>query len=111
MLVSGWSPRKDFPGVELVRAEGARLTATGDGQDWLLVLGYELRRKGRHHRPAVRVDYTAGDRSYTARFDHEAVLCSGRRVRRGCSLRPAEAGERVVRLGRLSARWAQRRRS
>lgn len=83
-LLEGW-PQQQWDDVELVSAVGARLTPTRAGRDWLLVLGYEVERRGVLHRPDVTVDYRVGRRHYSAVLDYSATICAGPRSRRACS--------------------------
>jgi hypothetical protein len=104
VLVHHW-PTHELDWSRTLPARGAHLTRTGRGQDWLLLIGYEVTRPGRHLRPTIRIDYRVGDRHLTATSHTPGLICAGRVTRhRPCKPTDEELGE----LGRARLTMAPR---
>ncbi|GAA1155300.1 hypothetical protein [Nocardioides aquiterrae] len=100
VLVHGW-PTGELDWSRTLPARGAHLGPTDDGQDWLLLIGYEVTRPGRHLRPSIRIDYRVGDRHLTVVSQTPGLICAGRVTRhRPCEPTDGELGE----LGRADVR-------
>lgn len=94
-LVHTWPPStiESFESVPTIRARGAHLTPDQHGRGWLLMLGYETTRPGRHLRLTIKIDYRVGDRHLTATASRPALVCAGERWRhRRCEPTEDELG-------------------